>query len=110
MVARQENPDRSRVIDETPDEFQEIETHHDRPVTVSNEYSAPPFPLLYGNLRAVQTIANHTTSVDSRHLELRYFRTREYIELLKLTVSHISTKLNVANVFTELNAADLWSI
>ena len=69
--------------------------------TSSNEYQAPPFPLLNGNLGATQTVNNPTTSVGSRHLDLRYFRTREYIKSLKLTVSHISTKLNVADMFTK---------
>ena len=102
VVARQKVPDRSCVIDEFQDEFQEIESHHDRmKSTGSNEYQAPPFPLLNDNLGATQTVNNPTTSVGSRHLDLRYFRTREYIKSLKLTVSHISTKLNVADLFTK---------
>ena len=100
VVARQKNPDRSCVVDD--ESFQEIESHHDRmEPTGSNEYQASPFPLLNDNLGATQTVNNPTTSVGSRHLDLRYFRTREYIKSMKLTVSHISTKLNVADLFTK---------
>lgn len=101
VVARQEKPDHVCIIDQTQDEFQEIESHHEQLTPGSNEYLAPPFPLLSDNLGAVQTVTNPTTSVGSRHLDLRYFRTREYIKQQKLAVSHIPTKLNVADVFTK---------
>jgi hypothetical protein len=101
VVARQEEPDRVCIIDQTQDDFQEIESHHEQLTPDSNEYLAPPFPLLNDNLGAVQTVTNPTTSVGSRHLDLRYFRTREYIKQQKLAVSHIPTKLNVADVFTK---------
>jgi hypothetical protein len=101
VVARQEKPDRVCIIDQTQDDFQEIESHHEQLTPDSNEYLAPPFPLLNDNLGAVQTVTNPTTSVGSRHLDLRYFRTREYIKQQKLAVSHIPTKLNVADVFTK---------
>ena len=80
VVARQEEPDRVCIIDQTQDDFQEIESHHEQLTPDSNEYLAPPFPLLNDNLGAVQTVTNPTTSVGSRHLDLRYFRTREYIK------------------------------
>ena len=100
MVARQKNPDRSCVADD--ESFQELESHHDHTEpTGSNEYQAPPFPLLNANLGETQTVNTPTTSIGSRHLDLRYFRTREYIKSVKLTVSHISTKLNVADLFTK---------
>ena len=49
---------------------------------------------------AVQTVTYPTSSVGNRHLDLRYFKTREYNKRLLLVVSHIPTNLNVADMFT----------
>ena len=101
-VARQQIPDRACAVDECTDDFQEHESHHEPySVTVSKKYSAKPFTLLNDNLGAVQTVTNPTSSVGNRHLDLRYFKTREYIKRLLLVVSHIPTNLNVADMFTK---------
>ena len=54
-----------------------------------------------GGMARASAVNNPTTSVGGRHLDLRHFRTREYIKSMKLTVSYISTKLNVADLFTK---------
>ena len=85
-----------------PSKAGNLRSHDRAEPTGSNEYQAPPFPLLNGNLGATQKAVNNpTTSVGSRHLDLRYFRAREYIKSMKLPVSHIFTKLNVADLFTK---------
>ena len=73
-----------------------------------NEDSAPteryhlkPFPLFSDNLGSVQTVNNPDTSWRTRHLDVKYFKVRDYIRELKLIVSHIGTKNNVADFFTK---------
>ena len=60
-----------------------------------------PFPLFNDNLGSTQTVNNPDTSWRTRHLDVKYFKVRDYIREMKLTVSHIATHLNVADFFTK---------
>ena len=67
----------------------------------SSGYHMKPFPLFNDNLGATQTVNNPDTSWRTRHLDVKYFKIRDYIKEMKLTVSHVSTTLNVADYFTK---------
>ena len=69
--------------------------------TTSPGYTMKPFPLFNGNLGATQTVNNPDTSWRTRHLDVKYFKIRDYIKEMKLTVSHVPTDLNVADFFTK---------
>jgi hypothetical protein len=69
--------------------------------TSSSGYSMKPFPLFNDNLGATQTVNNPDTSWRTRHLDVKYFKIRDYIKEMKLTVSHVPTTLNVADYFTK---------
>jgi hypothetical protein len=72
-------------------------------------YCMKPFPLFNDNLGATQTVNNPVTSWRTRHLDVKYFKIRDYIKEQKLTVSHISTNLNVADFFTKALAYPMFS-
>jgi hypothetical protein len=72
-------------------------------------YHMKPFPLFNDNLGATQTVNNPVTSWRTRHLDVKYFKIRDYIKEQKLTVSHISTTLNVADFFTKALAYPMFS-
>ena len=72
-------------------------------------YHMKPFPLFNDNLGATQTVNNPVTSWRTRHLDVKYFKIRDYIKEQKLTVSHISTNLNVADFFTKALAYPMFS-
>ena len=67
----------------------------------SEPYQFRPFPLFNDNLGSTQTVNNPDTSWRTRHLDVKYFKVRDYIREMKLTVSHIATHLNVADFFTK---------
>ena len=67
----------------------------------SSGYWMKPFPLFNDNLGATQTVNNPDTSWRTRHLDVKYFKVRDYIKQMKLTVSHVPTTLNVADYFTK---------
>jgi hypothetical protein len=67
----------------------------------TEKYHLKPFPLFSDNLGSVQTVNNPDTSWRTRHLDVKYFKVRDYIRELKLIVSHIGTKNNVADFFTK---------
>ena len=47
------------------------------------------------------SVNNPETSQRTRHLDIRYFKVRDYIKELKVRVRHISTTMNVADFFTK---------
>ena len=61
----------------------------------------PPTPLLVDNQSAVFSVNNPETSQRTRHLDVRYFKVRDYIKAQKVRVRHISTHHNVADFFTK---------
>ena len=67
----------------------------------SSGYWMKPFPLFNDNLGATQTVNNPDTSWRTRHLDVKYFKVRDYIKQMKLTVPHVPTTLNVADYFTK---------
>ena len=69
--------------------------------STSPSYFMKPFPLFNDNLGATQTVNNPDTSWRTRHLDVKYFKIRDYIKEMKLTVSHVPTHLNVADFFTK---------
>ena len=46
-----------------------------------------PFPLVNDNLGATQTVNNPDTRWRTRHLDVKYFKIRDYIKEMKLTVA-----------------------
>ena len=57
--------------------------------------------VLGDNKSAIFTSNNPETSQRSKHLEIRWFRIREYIQQLSLQVRHIRTGDNIADFFTK---------
>ena len=69
---------------------------------VSNEpYRLGPINLLGDNKAVTFTAKNPLTSSKSRHLDVRWFRLREFVKEGFLRVSHIYTDQNVADFFTK---------
>ena len=60
-----------------------------------------PTWLLGDNQSAIFTANNPETSQRSKHLEIRWFRIRDYVQNLTLQVRHIPTLDNVADFFTK---------
>ena len=74
-------------------------------------YHMKPLPIFNGNVGATQTLNNPDTSWSwrARHLDVKYFKIRDYSKEQKLSVSHISTNLNVAGFFTKALAYPMFS-
>ena len=53
------------------------------------------------SLLAVFSVNNPETSQRTRHLDVRYFKVRDYIKQQAVRVRHISTNMNVADFFTK---------
>ena len=60
-----------------------------------------PTWLLGDNQSSIFTANNPETSQRSKHLEIRWFRVRDYIKEMMLQVRHIRTGDNVADFFTK---------
>ena len=60
-----------------------------------------PTWLLGDNQSAIFTSNNPETSQRSKHLEIRWFRIRDYIKDLSIQVRHVSTGDNIADFFTK---------
>lgn len=60
-----------------------------------------PTWLLGDNMSATFTANNPETSQRSKHLEIRWFRIRDYVKDGTLAVQHIRTGDNVADFFTK---------
>ena len=60
-----------------------------------------PTWLLGDNQSAIFTSNNPETSQRSKHLEIRWFRIRDYIKDLSIQVRHIRTGDNIADFFTK---------
>ena len=88
------------AVGEKPTHFLE-DDDTDESSVMSTGYQMKPFPLFNDNLGATQTVNNPDTSWRTRHLDVKYFKVRDYIKEMKLTVSHVSTNLNVADFFTK---------
>jgi hypothetical protein len=89
----------SRPGHDGPKEEQFLED--DNETNSTEPYQFRPFPLFNDNLGSTQTVNNPDTSWRTRHLDVKYFKVRDYIREMKLTVSHIATQLNVADFFTK---------
>jgi hypothetical protein len=96
------------AVGDKPNYFLEEDDTDDFSAT-SAGYYMKPFPLFNDNLGATQTVNNPDTSWRTRHLDVKYFKVRDYIREQKLTVSHVSTNLNVADFFTKALAYPLFS-
>ena len=60
-----------------------------------------PTWLLGDNQSAIFTSNNPETSQRSKHLEIRWFRIRDYVQQHSLQVRHIRTGDNIADFFTK---------
>ena len=60
-----------------------------------------PTWLLGDNQSAIFTAGNPETTQRSKHLEIRWFRIRDYVQNGTLQVRHIPTGDNVADFFTK---------
>jgi hypothetical protein len=62
----------------------------------------PPTPIHVDNKGTTQTVNNPvSTAQASKHLDLRYFKVRDYIRERKLRVDFLRTHLNVSDFFTK---------
>ena len=60
-----------------------------------------PTWLLGDNQSAIFTASNPETTQRSKHLEIRWFRIRDYVQQHSLQVRHIRTGDNIADFFTK---------
>ena len=60
-----------------------------------------PINLLGDNKGVTFTAKNPVTSARSRHLDVRWFRIREFVKQDYVRVSHIYTHQNIADFFTK---------
>ena len=84
-----------------PDELTEMWTDAMRPEHITKEQALKPTWLLGDNQSAIFTSTNPETSQRSKHLEIRWFRIRDYIKNLDIQVRHIRTGDNIADFFTK---------
>ena len=60
-----------------------------------------PTPILCDNKGTVFTANNPVTNLRSRHLEVRWFKVRDYVKNGLLNVLHLRTQYNLADYFTK---------
>ena len=60
-----------------------------------------PIPIMCDNQGTVFTAHNPCSNVRSKHLDIRYFKVRQYIEQNLVNVLFVPTKLNLADFFTK---------
>ena len=61
----------------------------------------PPSPLYGDNLGSIFTSNNPETSGGNKHLDVRFFKHRDYVKSGKIRVKFIGTKDNVPSFFTK---------
>ena len=96
-------PDVSRIQHTKPDE------EDDDPTSVVETPSPDdtpimelePTPILCDNKGTVFTANNPVTNLRSRHLEVRWFKVRDYVKNGLLNVLHLRTQYNLADYFTK---------
>ena len=67
----------------------------------SEPYRLPPFNLFGDNQGVAFTVQNPLTSSNSRHLDVKWFRLREFVKERFVRVFHIFTHQNAADFFTK---------
>ena len=77
-------------------------------INADGEYPDPekfkldPLWLFNDNLGTTQTINRpETTSMNSRHIDTRYFRIRQHVAKQDIRVAYLGTDYNVADFFTK---------
>ena len=73
----------------------------DVPPSAVSQSSLAPTPIACDNQAVVAASGNPETSQRTRHLDMRYFKVRDYIRQQQLRVRHIRTDVNVADFFTK---------
>ena len=63
--------------------------------------SLAPTPVAVDNKSVESSVNNPETSQRTRHLDMRYFKVRDYIRAQEIRVRHIGTKSNPADFFTK---------
>ena len=58
-------------------------------------------PVAVDNKSVELSVNNPETSQRTRHLDMRYFKVRDYIRQQQVRVRHIRTDVNVADFFTK---------
>ena len=61
----------------------------------------PPSPVYGANFGSIFTSSNQETSGENKHLDVRFFKHRDYIKSGKVRVKSIGTKDNVSDFFTK---------
>ena len=65
-------------------------------------FELDPLWLFNDNLGTTQTINRpETTSINSRHIDVRYFRIRQHVQNQDIRVAYLGTDYNVADFFTK---------
>ena len=88
-------------VDRFPDELTDEWVAEMRPEHLPKQQALAPTWLLGDNQSAIFTSNNPETSQRSKHLEIRWFRIRDYIKDLSIQVRHIRTGDNIADFFTK---------
>ena len=60
-----------------------------------------PIPVMCDNQGTVFTVHNPNQNQRSKHLDIRYYKCRQYIEQGLINVLHVRTNLNIADFFTK---------
>ena len=93
------HPDELRI---DPASVIDLDRHgEDVPPSAVSQSSLAPTPIACDNQAVVAASGNPETSQRTRHLDMRYFKVRDYIRQQQLRVRHIRTDVNVADFFTK---------
>ena len=84
------------------DSIDDFDRHGDDvPPSAVSQGSLAPTPIACDNQAVVAASGNPETSQRTRHLDMRYFKVRDYIRQQQVRVRHIRTDVNVADFFTK---------
>lgn len=75
---------------------------HDDEAPADTYNPAPPTFILGDNLGAIETAKQPISSKQSKHIQIRYFKIREYQEQNFLKIKHIDGNENTADMFTKV--------
>jgi hypothetical protein len=78
----------------------------DTPSTDVHFHTMDATTLFCDNLGAVQSSSNPASSKRSKHIDIRYWKIREYQEQQRIVVKHVDGKENPADAFTKPLPAD----
>ena len=84
-----------------PSSIIDLDRHGDDIPSEPKESQLSPTPVLVDNKAVEFSVNNPETSQRTRHLDVRYFKVRDYIRDQSVRVRHIGTDVNVSDFFTK---------